>query len=65
MEPREPQPVSVRCPTCRQVMRNFTEVLFTSNYTVILEGECCGAVITSGELNILALMPHDEKERRH
>lgn len=50
-------PVIIRCPTCRKPMIHFTQILFGSNFTVILNGQCCGAEITSGELNIMQLLP--------
>ena len=42
-------------------MSSFTEILFTNQYTVVINGTCCGKQITSGEMNVLELMPNADK----
>jgi hypothetical protein len=47
------------------VMVSFHSVIFTDRFTIILEGNCCGNEITSGELEILSLMPDTPPPRPH
>lgn len=54
----------IRCPRCRQPMTSYTAVIFLSNFSVVIEGVCCGAEITSGELNILELMPEEPDPKK-
>jgi hypothetical protein len=51
------RPFKLHCPTCRQVMVHFTEIIFLDNFKVVVEGVCCGHVVTSGEIDILSLLP--------
>jgi hypothetical protein len=46
-------------------MVNFTRILFLEDFKIIVEGICCGAEITSGELEILRLLPMENDERTH
>ena len=51
------RPFRLNCPRCKQPMKTFTSILFIEDYKVIVEGICCGAEITSGEMNVLELFP--------
>lgn len=46
----------IKCPRCRQPIK-VNEVLFQSNFTVIFNGICCKHHITSGEINLMELIP--------
>ena len=59
------RPFELRCPRCRKKMTSFTEILFLDNFTVVVNGICCSAEITSGELNILELLPSKSNEKTH
>ena len=52
---------TIKCPKCGKGIK-VTELLFNSNFTIIVNGHCCGYEITSGELNILSLVPSKEKK---
>lgn len=56
---------SLRCPRCKNEMTHFTQIMFCDDYTVVVNGLCCGVQITSGPINILELLPTRKEERRH
>jgi hypothetical protein len=56
---------SIACPNCRQEIQSYHSIWFVENYTVVIEGRCCGEEITSGERNILGLFPTSVKEKSH
>lgn len=51
------RPFCLRCPRCHEVMKTFTSIIFVEDYKVIVDGICCGAQITSGEMEVLSLFP--------
>lgn len=61
------RPFLMRCPTCNRPVRFYNEVLFLSDFTMVINGLCkatpaCGP-ITSGPINLLELVPHDQETR--
>ena len=60
------KPFCLRCPTCKQPMKHFTEILFVEGFLIVVNGVCCGSEITSGELEILKQFPtRDLNEKVH
>jgi hypothetical protein len=51
------KPFNLRCPRCKQNMQTFSEILFVEGFLVVVNGICCGYEITSGEMEILGLLP--------
>lgn len=56
MKPLAKSLPTIRCPRCKKGI-TVTEVLFLSNFTVVVNGTHCGTEITSGEINALELFP--------
>lgn len=48
-------PVNIRCPNCKNYI-HIEEVLVLTNFSLVVNGECCGRKITSGEIPIVSLI---------
>jgi hypothetical protein len=59
------RPFQLRCPRCKELMDHFTEILFVSDYTIVVNGTCCNKSITSGPMNVLELFPTNKKDKNH
>lgn len=58
------KPLQLRCPRCKNLMNHFTEIIFVEGFVIVVNGICCGAEITSGELKVLDLFPSKGTEER-
>lgn len=55
--------VGFRCPVCNQLCNAFDEVIFVENFTAVFNWRHCGKDLTSGEVNILKLLPTRNTEK--
>jgi hypothetical protein len=49
------------CPTCEEVIEEYSEVTFLQGFRVLIKGSCCGHALQA-VLDILPLLPGEGRE---